>query len=71
MHSLGFLSNSPKIFIFQKNSNKTNLGGIFSFIYIIIVLFISSLYIFDYISNDKYVVEYSSMFNDLSTDEKK
>ena len=69
MHSFDFISQSPQVFIFEKSANKTNLGGIFSFIYIIIVIIISLLYLFDYISNDKYNVEYSSLFDELTKNE--
>jgi len=69
MHSFDFISQSPQVYIFQKSANKTNLGGIFFLIYIIIVIIISLLYLFDYISNDKYTVEYSSMFDELAEDE--
>ena len=69
MHSFDFISQSPQVFIFEKSANKTNLGGIFSFIYILIVIVISLLYLFDYISNDKYNVEYSSFFDELTKDE--
>ena len=54
MHCLDFISYPPKIFIFQKESNKTNLGGIFFFIYIFIVILISLLYFYDYSQTDKY-----------------
>ena len=63
------LVNLLKFFFFEKSANKTNLGGIFSFIYIIIVIIISLLYLFDYISNDKYNVEYSSLFDELTKNE--
>ena len=58
MNILDFLSSSPKNFIFQKQSNKTNLGGILSLIYLIIFLMISTLYITSYAINDKYNIEY-------------
>ena len=58
MNSLDFLSSSPRNFIFQNPSNKTNLGGVLSLIYLIIILLISAFYITSYILNDKYIVEY-------------
>ena len=58
MNSLDFLSSSPRNFIFQNLSNKTNLGGVLSLIYLIIILLISAFYITRYILNDKYIVEY-------------
>ena len=38
LHRLDFFSNSPKNFIFQNASNKTNLGGVLTLIYIIFFL---------------------------------
>ena len=38
MHSLDFLSESSKYFIFQKGANKTNLGGVLFLIYILIIM---------------------------------
>ena len=54
MHSLDFISGPPKFFIFQKESNKTNLGGVFFFIYIFIVILISIFYFYSYSQADKY-----------------
>ena len=63
MNCLDFLSESPKLFIFQKKTNKTNFGGILFLIYIIIMLFISTTYIIDYITNDKYSYEALTFYN--------
>ena len=60
MHRLDFLSGAPKTFIFEKSSNKTNLGGVFTLIYLIIVLIISLAYIVDYVVNPKYEWQFSS-----------
>ena len=60
MHRLDFLSGAPKTFIFEKSSNKTNLGGVFTLIYLIIVLIISLAYIVDYEANPKYEAQFSS-----------
>ena len=46
MQKLDFLSGAPKTFIFEKSSNKTNLGGVFTLIYLIIVLLIFLVYIY-------------------------
>ena len=54
MQKLDFLSGAPKTFIFEKSSNKTNLGGVFTLIYLIIVLLIFLVYIVDYELNQKY-----------------
>ena len=63
MHFLDFLSGSPKIFIFQQETAKTNLGGILFLIYIIIMLSISLAYIIDYAINDKYTYEIKNIDN--------
>ena len=60
MQKLDFLSGAPKTFIFEKSSNKTNLGGVFTLIYLIIVLIISLAYIVDYEANPKYEAQFSS-----------
>ena len=60
MHKLDFLSGAPKTFIFEKSSNKTNLGGVFTLIYLIIVLIIFLAYIVDYEVNPKYEAQFSS-----------
>ena len=60
MQKLDFLSGAPKTFIFEKSSNKTNLGGVFTLIYLIIVLIIFLAYIVDYEVNPKYEWRFSS-----------
>ena len=59
LHRLDFFSNSPKNFIFQNTSNKTNFGGVLTLIYIIFFLCIIFYYIIDYILKEEYSVEYS------------
>ncbi len=63
MRNLDFLSNSPNIYIFKEKSNKTTFGGVLFLIYIIIMLFISLMYIIDYFLNDKYTIETSTYLN--------
>ena len=58
LHKLDFLSDSPQVFIFQQNSNKTNLGGILSLIYLIVFLILALYYISIYILEDNYSVQY-------------
>ena len=60
MQKLDFLSGAPKTFIFEKSSNKTNLGGVFTLIYLIIVLIIFVAYIVDYAANPKYEAQFFS-----------
>ena len=54
MNKIDFLSGSPDIFIFGQKSNKTQLGGYLTLIYLIIVLIISIAYMYDYYANNKY-----------------
>ena len=63
MRNLDFLSESPKMFIFNKEANKTNFGGILFLIYIIIMILISLAYILDYAFNDKYTIENMITYN--------
>ena len=62
MHFLDFVSESPRNFIFQKEANKTNLGGVISFLYLLILIIISSGYLYDYYKNDKYEVKLLNLF---------
>lgn len=48
MNFLDFLSESPKLFIFQKEVNKTNFGGFLMLIYLIAMALITVYYIIDY-----------------------
>ena len=58
LHRLDFLSNAPKNFIFQNNSNKTNFGGFLTLAYIIIVLIIFTFYLIYYLSEEYFTVQY-------------
>ena len=64
MHGFDFISDSPKTFIFQKSSNKTNLGGVLTFIYLIIVILIFGSYILDYYLIENYEYSYFYKFID-------
>ena len=59
MHRFDFISGAPKTFIFQKDSNKTNLGGLLTLVFIIIIILIINSYLYGYFANDKYKVTYS------------
>ena len=63
MHSFDFFSESPNIFIFQKESNKTNFGGILFSLFTIIMFLISLAYILDYAINEKYTYEALKFYN--------
>ena len=69
MHSLDFLSDSPRIFIFQKEANKTNFGGVLFLIYAIVMILISLAYILDFALNEKYTYEAISFYNHTNKEE--
>ena len=60
MNVFVFISDSPRIYIFQKSSNKTNLGGVLTLIYLISLVLIIFLYLYDFFKNyyQKYEVTY-------------
>ena len=62
MNNFDFISDSPRSYIFQKGSNKINLGGIFTLIYLIILISIFIGYIYDYISYEKYEYNYFNKY---------
>ena len=70
MHFLDFLSESPKIFIFEKPTTKTNFGGVLFLIYIITMALISFAYIYSYHINEKYDYEGMTFYNYIKTDMK-
>ena len=67
MKKIDFISGAPKTFIFQQDSNKTNLGAILTVLFIIAILLITTSYIYEYFANDKYVVSY--FYNEVFYDE--
>ena len=73
MHFLDIISDSPSAYIFQKSSNKKNLGGIFTLIYLIILLFIIVTYLFDYYTYEKYEYNefYKYFLNEKQREEKR
>ena len=70
MNPLDFISDSPNLYIFHKEKNKTNFGGILFLIYLVIIIIIFVYYIIDYVKNDKYVIQSFNHFN-IHTQEKK
>lgn len=70
MHPLDILSDSPHLYLFQKVSNKTNLGGFLFLIYLIIIIIIIVYYIVDYTKNEKYIIESFTHFN-MKTEKEK
>ena len=68
MRTLDFLSEPPSNYIFQNETNKTNFGGLLFIIYLIIMFIISFVYIIDYIINDKYNFESTTIFNEFNSE---
>ena len=69
MHNFDFLSESPKLLIFQKKSKKNSFGGVLTIIYLLIVLLIAIIYIYDYSKNSKYSIIYTYEHEYLSDNE--
>ena len=63
MHPLDIISGSPNLYIFGKESNKTNFGGVLFLIYLIVIAFICIYYIIDYTKNEKYIIQFFDHFN--------
>ena len=70
MHNLDILSESPPIYIFQGDSNKKPFGGFISILFILYMIFISAMYIYDYFVNEKYDIEYSRYYSPITGDER-
>ena len=69
MNALDFISESPRNYIFHKSSNKTNLGGILTLIYLIIFIIIIFVYFVDYFRKETY--EFSSYYEYVDDKKKK
>ena len=67
IRKLDFLSQPPPFYIFQQNTNKTTFGGVTFIIFIIFMIFFSLLYIFDFILNEKYEIEYLRYYSSISS----
>ena len=67
MRNLDFLSLYPRAYIFEKDTNKTNFGGVLFLIYSIIMLIISLSYILDFALNEKFEIVYLSINNQTLT----
>ena len=70
MHFLDFISDSPKLFIFEREANKTNLGGVFCLIYLLIIITIFVWYYFDFKNKDEYTFSYSLIEDIVMPEEK-
>ena len=69
MKQFDILSQPPRTYIFERYSNKTIFGGVLSIIYLLIMIFISIYYIYNYIIGDKY--EYYYSYRELPEEQKK
>jgi len=69
MRVLDIFSESPKNYIFQKVSNKSNFGGFLCIIFIIIMFLINLTYWLDYCLNDKFEIQYSNIMKEMSIEE--
>ena len=70
MHSFDFISEAPQNYIFQKDANKTNLGGVLFILYLILIMGISLDYLYDYYNNDKYRIESTNEIKPLTKNER-
>ena len=66
MRRLDFISGSPQLNIFREGANKTNLGGTLYLIYILVLILLAIIYIFDYFSNEKYEFDYTLVKTDIN-----
>jgi len=63
MRKLDFISAAPNLSIFKSGANKTNLGGVLFFIYIIILILLAVIYCYHYINQESYSFEYTLVKN--------
>ena len=69
MRNIDFLSEYPRIYLFEKEVNKTHLGGILFLLYAITMLIISVSYILLFYLNDTYKIEFASYNNQTLSDD--
>ena len=60
MEKLDFLSGAPKLFLFEKRAKENVFGGFLTIIYLIVVILIATLYIYDYTTNSKYSIIFTN-----------
>ena len=58
LNGLDYLSSAPQTFIFQRRSNKSNFGGALSLINLTIFAIITIFYLFSYLNEDNYAIQY-------------
>ena len=66
---IDILSESPAVYIFNEDDNKTVFGGVLSLIFLIILFLVSFFYLTEYFGGDKYKVEYGIQQNYLTEKE--
>jgi hypothetical protein len=64
MRRIDFISQGPQLSIFKEDANKTNLGGVLTFFYAIIVILIIVSYLYDFYHNASY--EYSYFYKNIN-----
>ena len=69
MKKLDFLSNAPKNFIFEKDSNKTTFGGLLTILYLLVLFVMAFIFIYNYETNSKYIITYNHYQESLSGEE--
>ena len=57
MHPLDIISQSPNLYLFQKESNKTNFGGFLFLVYLVLIILVLIYYIVDYYRNPSYSIQ--------------
>ena len=70
MHPLDIISESPNLYILQKESNKSNFGGVLFLIYLAIAILVIVYYVIDYTQNPPYDIQSFAHFNIKSEEEK-
>ena len=67
MRAIDFISVSPFLTIFRKESNQTLFGGILFLIYLIIFVLLAVVYLYDFFSKDDYIFDYTLVKEDLNS----
>ena len=72
MDAFDFFSTSPEFSIFQNRINRTKFGGTLFVLYLIVMLFISLIYILDFYLKEEYEIECNThyIFADSDTNDK-
>lgn len=67
MRYLDFFSQPPNIYIFHEKKNQTSFGGFIFILFVIFMILISILYIYEYYSNEKFNIEYSRYYSPITS----